>query len=346
MQLGILSFAEMTPDPKTGVTIMADERLAQVIEEAELADQLGLDVFGIGEHHRHDFAGSAPAVILAAIAAKTKTIRLTTAVTVLSADDPVRVFQQFTTLDLISKGRAEIMVGRGVFTEPFVLFGQNLEAYDEIFGEKLDLLLKLRDQERIDWTGKHRAGLQNQKIYPRPQRRIPIWVGVGGTQQSAIRAGQLGLPMTIGIVGGNPANFAPLAKLHRDAAAMAGHDLATTPLGLNMHAFLADSAAEAAEIFFPTYMQFMNGIGRERGWPPISRAHCDALIRPEGSMLLGSPEEVANKIIAQHKIFRHQRCTLQLSVGTTPHDKVLRAIELLGTKVAPMVREALSSGFG
>jgi probable LLM family oxidoreductase len=342
MEIGLYTFGEMTPDPATGISVPAAERMAQVIEAAQLADAVGLDVFGLGEHHRRDFVGSAPAVALAAIAATTRRIRLTSTVSVLGTEDPVRLFQQFATLDLISNGRAEIMAGRGVFPEPFALFGQDINNYDEIFVEKLNLLLKLRTQECITWSGRHRPALTRQFIYPRPiQNPLPVWIGVGGTPQSAARAGALGLPMAIGIIGGNPTAFAPLAKLHRDAAVQAGHDPRLVPISLNMHGFAANTLGEAADAFFPPYAAFMTGIGRERGWPPVSRAHFDQLIGPTGAMLIGSPEQIADKIIRNHGIFKNTRCLIQLSAGTMPHDLVLRAIDLIGSKVVPLVRAAL-----
>jgi probable LLM family oxidoreductase len=344
MELGLYTFGEMTADPVTGRTISATDRTAQVIEAAQLADDVGLDIYGIGEHHRADFIGAAPAVILSAIAAKTKHIRLTSTVSVLGTDDPVRLFQQFATLDLISQGRAEIMVGRGVFPEPFALFGKDINLYDEIFEEKLALLLQLREHERLTWSGRHRPALANQPVYPRPiQKRLPVWVGVGGTARSAARAGYLALPMAIGIVGGEPENFAPLAALHRQSAIQAGHDPRRVPLSLNMHGFIADSFSEAADAFYPPYAAFMTAIGRERGWPPVTRAHFDKLTSPNGSMLIGTPEQVAEKILRHHAIFKHDRCLIQLSAGTMPHDKLLHAIELFGAKVAPIVRAALGT---
>jgi len=342
MELGLYTFGEMTPDPASGATISAERRIAEVIEAAQLADEAGLDVYGIGEHHRPDFAGAAPPVILAAIAATTKRIRLTSTVTVLSTDDPVRVFQQFATLDLISGGRAELMAGRGVFLEPFTLFGQNTASYDEIFAEKLDLLLKLRDEERVTWSGRHRPALVNQPVHPRPnQKKLPVWIGVGGTAFSAARAGFLGLPMAIGIIGGDPATFASLAMLHRTGALAGGHDPEQIPLSINMHGFVADSFAEAADTFFPPYAAFMTGIGRERGWAPVTRDHFDRMTGPSGSMLIGTPLQVAEKIIRNYEIFKNERCLIQLSAGTIPHEKIMRAIELFGTKVAPIVRDRL-----
>jgi probable LLM family oxidoreductase len=339
MELGIYSFADATEDPTTGKTISHGERLRNLVEEIELADQVGLDVYGLGEHHRPDYASSAPAIVLANAAARTKNIRLTSAVTVLSSDEPVRVFQQFSTLDQLSEGRAEIMVGRGSFIESFPLFGYDLNDYNELFSEKLDLLLKIRDQERVTWSGKHRAALEDQAVYPRPyQDRLPIWIAVGGTPSSAVRAGMLGLPMSLAIIGGEPARFAPFADLYRESARRAGHDPAILPLSINSHGFVADSMEQAIDESFPAHKLMMDRIGRERGWPPSTRQQFEAGASLRGHLAIGSPEQVAEKILFQHEIFNHQRFLLQISVGSMPHEKVMRAIELFGTKVAPIVR--------
>jgi probable LLM family oxidoreductase len=343
MQIGIYTFAENTPDPRTGRTISAERRLRDLMEEIELADQAGLDVFGIGEHHRPDFVVSAPAVVLAAAAMRTRRIRLTSAVTVLSSDDPVRVFQDFATLDLLSGGRAEIMAGRGSFIESFPLFGYDLDDYDELFAEKLDLLLELRDSARVTWSGKHRAPLHDRGVYPRPlQEPLPIWIAVGGTPQSVVRAGTLGLPLALAIIGGEPARFAPLVELYRNAGRRAGHDPAKLAVSINSHAYVADGSQRAADEFFPSYAEQMSRIGRERGWPPTTRQQFDAMRAPSGALAVGSPQQVTEKILAQHEIFRHQRFMAQLSVGTMPHDQIMHAIELLGTVVAPAVRRELS----
>jgi probable LLM family oxidoreductase len=337
VELGIYTFAELTPDPATGRTVGAAERLRDLIEEIELADQVGLDVFGVGEHHRPDFAVSAPAVVLAAAAERTRRIRLTSAVSVLGSDDPVRVFQDFATLDLLSGGRAEIMAGRGSFIESFPLFGYDLEDYDELFAEKLDLLLAVRASERVTWSGRHRPPIDDRAVYPRPiQDPLPVWVAVGGTPASAVRAGALGLPLALGIIGGLPERFAPFAELHRRAARAAGHE--PPPLGINSHGFVAEASQEAADMAFPAFAATMNRIGRERGWPPMSRADFEASRTLRGANLVGSPQEVIEKILFQHEIFGHERFLLQISVGTLPHRSVLRAIELLGTEVAPVVR--------
>jgi probable LLM family oxidoreductase len=336
MELGVYSFAEVTggADP--------ERRLRDLLEEIELADQVGLDVYGLGEHHRPDYASSAPAVILAAAAARTRTIRLTSAVTVLSSDDPVRVFQDFATLDLISGGRAEIMAGRGSFVESFPLFGYDLDDYDSLFAEKLELLLKLRRSERVTWSGRHRAPLVDQPVYPRPvQDQLPVWLAVGGNPPSALRAGSLGLPMALAIIGGQPERFAPLVDLHRQAARRIGHE--QLPVGINTHGFVADTAEAAADAFFPPYADVMTQLGRERGWSPMSRRDFDAMTDLRGAIMIGNPEQVAEKIVFQHGVFGHQRYLMQLSVGTMPHRSVLRAIELLGTEVGPLVRKELGS---
>jgi probable LLM family oxidoreductase len=343
LQLGIYTFGETRVDPDTGRAPDAGQRLRDQVEEIELADQVGLDVFGLGEHHRPDYAISAPAVVLAAAIARTKRIILTSAVTVLSSDDPVRVFQNFATLDQLSSGRAEIMAGRGSFIESFPLFGHDLDDYEALFTEKLELLVKLRDSERITWSGQHRAALTDQPVYPRPfQDRLPIWVAIGGTPASAARAAKLGLPMAVAIIGGEPVRFAPLLDYYRDQAIRAGHDPAHLPIGINSHGFIADTTEEAAARFHGPLTGVMNRIGKERGWPPMTRAHYDQQIGPHGALVVGSPEAVAEKILFQHTIFRHQRFLLQLSVGPTPHAEVMRAIELFGTRVAPIVRRELS----
>jgi len=340
MELGIYTFAETTPDSVTGRTISPAERLRNLMEEIELADQLGLDVYGIGEHHRPEYAVSTPATVLAAAAVRTKRIRLTSAVTVLSSDDPVRVFQDFATLDLLSGGRAEIMAGRGSFIESFPLFGYDLHDYDELFAEKLGLLLKLRESESITWSGKHRAPLKELGVYPRPvQNPLPVWVAVGGTPNSAARAGALGLPMALAIIGGLPERFGRMAEIHRRTAQEFGH--APPALSVNSHGFIADTSQEASEIAFPAFAQVMDKIGQERGWPPMTREQFEASRTLRGANFVGSPQEIVEKILFQHQIFGHQRFLLQLTVGSMPHSKVMRAIELFGTKVAPVVRREL-----
>jgi probable LLM family oxidoreductase len=339
MEIGIYSFVERTPDPVTGHLVSAGQRLRDLLEEIELADQVGLDVFGVGEHHRPDYLASAPAVVLAAAAARTKRIRLTSAVTVLSSDDPVRVFQAFATLDLLSGGRAEIMAGRGSFIESFPLFGYSLDDYDALFAEKLDLLLALRDQERVTWSGLHRPSLDGLGVYPRPaQDRLPVWIAVGGTPKSVVRAGTLGLPIALAIIGGQPERFVPFVDLYRESARRAGHDPATLPVSINSHGFIADSSAQAAEEALPPYLDVMGRIGRERGWAPPTRRQFDAERSPRGALLVGNPQEVIDKILFEHELFGHQRFLMQMSVGTMAHDKIMRSIELLGTQVAPVVR--------
>ena len=341
MELGIYTFAELTPDPRTGETVTPRQRLRDLLEEIELADQVGLDVFGVGEHHRPDFAVSAPAVVLAAAAERTSRIRLTSAVSVLSSDDPVRVFQAFATLDLLSGGRAEIMAGRGSFIESFPLFGYDLHDYDELFAEKLDLLLAIRAAERVSWRGRHRPPLDGLAVHPRSvQQPLPVWVAVGGSPDSAVRAGRLGLPMALAIIGGLPERFVPFAELHRRAAAEAGH--APLPLSINSHGYLADDSRRAADESFGPFAATMNRIGRERGWAPLGRADFEAMRTPRGALFVGNPEEVVEKILFQHELFGHDRFLLQVSVGTLPHAGVLRSIELLGTEVAPAVRAELA----
>jgi probable LLM family oxidoreductase len=337
MELGVYTFAEL----RGGGTVDPGERLRDLIEEIELADELGLDVFGVGEHHRPDFAVSAPAVVLAAAAMRTKQIKLTSAVTVLSSDDPVRVFQEFATVDLLSGGRAEIMAGRGSFIESFPLFGYDLDDYDELFVEKLQLLLKVRESERVTWSGRHRAPIDDLGVYPRPNRELPVWVAVGGNAESAARAGTLGLPMALAIIGGQPERFKPFAELHRKAAEHAGHG--PLPLSINSHGYVADTSEKAAEEFYPSYAAMMNAIGRERGWSPIQRQDFDAMRTRRGALVVGSPEDVVEKILFQHEVFGHQRFLAQMSVGTMPRDKVLRSIELFATAVAPAVRAALDT---
>lgn len=342
MEIGVYTFAETTPDPATGKTIETGQRLRDLIEEIVLADQLGLEVFGIGEHHRADFSASAPPVILAAAATQTKTIRLASAVTVLSSDDPVRVYQQFATLDFLSGGRAEIMAGRGSFIESFPLFGYDLNDYDELFAEKLELLLQIRDSERVTWEGTHRAPLHDQPVYPRTRRDLPIWIAVGGNPPSAARAGMLNLPMALAIIGGMPERFAPFVHLFRRAAREAGHDADKLPVGINTHGYVADTSQQAADEFFPSYAAQMSRIGRERGWPPTTREHFNAGLGLRNHLAVGSPEQVIEKILYQREKLGHQRYLMQMSVGTMPHAQTMRSIELFGTKVAPAVRKALN----
>jgi probable LLM family oxidoreductase len=337
VEIGVYTFADVAleaggPGP--------EQRLREVVEEMALADEVGLDVFGVGEHHRADYAASAPAVVLAAGAARTSRIRLTSAVSVLSSDDPVRVFQQFATLDLLSGGRAEVMAGRGSFVESFPLFGYDLADYDELFAEKLDLLLALRAHERVTWSGRHRPPLDDQPVHPRPvQDPLPVWVAVGGNPASAVRAGTLGLPMALAIIGGIPERFAPLVALYREAAARAGHE---PRVGINTHGFVAADHATAAEAYYPHHAEVMDRIGRERGWGPTNRRAFTAATGLRGHLTLGSPAEVVEKVLFQHEVFGHDRALVQLALGTVPHRAVMTAIELLGTEVAPAVRAALA----
>ncbi len=342
MELGITTFVENTPDPSTGKILPPELRMSNLLEEIELADQLGLDVFGIGEHHRPDFIVSSPAVVMAAAAARTKQIKLTSAVTVLSSDDPVRVYQDFAQVDLISKGRVEVMAGRGSFIESFPLFGYDLQDYDTLFAEKLDLLVKINEQERITWSGRHRASIDNLGIYPRAyQEKLPIWVAVGGTPASVVRAANYGLPVALAIIGGMPAQFVPLIHLYKEKWKEA-NNTAPLQLAINSHGYIADDSQTAADEFFLPYAQLMSQIGRERGWPPTSRAQFEAMRSPQGSLLVGSPQQVIDKILYEHELFVFTRFLLHITVGTMPHAKVMRAIELLGTVVAPAVRKALS----
>ncbi|MDX0539405.1 LLM class flavin-dependent oxidoreductase [Sinorhizobium medicae] len=342
MELGLYTFADVDPNA-ADKGAEARRRLTNLLEEIELADQVGLDVFGLGEHHRPDYAASAPAVILAAAAARTSRIRLTSAVTVLSSDEPVRVFQQFATLDVLSNGRAEIMAGRGSFIESFPLFGLSLDDYDQLFAEKLDLLLALRDNERVTWSGALRAPIDDRGVYPRPlQDPLPLWIAVGGTPQSVARAGALSLPMALAIIGGEPERFAPLFKLYREAARRSGQDPSKLKSSINVHGFIADTTQEAADQFYGPQAEVMNRIGRERGWGPTNRTHFDRAISPTGNLFLGDPETVARKIVAHQKLFDIDRFLLQMAIGPMPHDRILRGIELYGTKVAPLVREMLA----
>jgi len=342
VEIGVYTFAELRPDPASGATVSAEQRLHDLLEEIDLAEQVGLDVFGVGEHHRPDFAVSAPAVVLGAAATRTERIRLTSAVSVLSSDDPVRVFQEFATVDLLSGGRAEVMAGRGSFIESFPLFGYDLNDYDELFAEKLELLLRLIEAERVTWSGTHRSSIDDLGVYPRPvQARLPVWVAVGGTPQSAIRAGTLGLPMALAIIGGQPDRFVPFVDVHREAARRAGHD-PVPPVSINSHAYVAETSEQAAEEFYPAYSAMMNAIGKERGWSPMQRQDFDALRTLRGALVVGSPQDVIEKILFQHELFGHDRFLAQTSVGTLPHANVQRSIELLGTEVAPVVREEVA----
>ncbi len=344
MEFGVYTFAEARLDPATGEPFGLDKTFADLMEQIELADRVGLDVFGLGEHHRPDYAVSAPAVALAAAAAVTKRIRLTSAVTVLSSDDPVRVYEEFATLDCLSGGRAEIMAGRGAFIESFPLFGYALDDYDALFAEKLDLLLAIRAGNRPVWQGRHRAPLDGrQGVYPRAlQNPLPVWIASGGTPQSVARAGAFGLPLAIAIIGGEPARFAPLAQIYREAGRRAGVAAESLKIGINGHGFLADSAEAAAEAFFAPYATVMDRLGRERGWGAYTRAQFDLGRTLRGHLTVGTPNEAIAKILAQHEIFGHDRTLMQMKVGLQSQAAILRSIELFGTVVAPAVRAALA----
>ncbi len=339
MELGIYTFAETPPDGGAGPARSAAQRLRELLEEIELADQLGVEVYGVGEHHRPDYVVSSPAVVLAAAAERTKNIRLTSAVTVLSSDDPIRVFQQFATLDLLSNGRAEIMAGRGSFIESFPLFGYDLNDYNALFAEKLELLLQLRARERVTWRGTTRPALNDLGVYPRPlQETLPVWVAVGGTPQSAVRAGTLGLPMALAIIGGLPEQFVPLVDLYRDAGHRAGHPESQLKVSINSHLYVADDSRQASDEFFPGYAAIMSRIGRERGWPPLSRQQFEAGRTLRGALFVGSPQEIIDKIMYQYELFGHDRFLAQISVGVMEHSKIMSAIERFGTLVAPVIR--------
>jgi probable LLM family oxidoreductase len=337
VELGLSTFADLA----SGVS--PQQRMADLLEEAKLADELGFDLFAVGEHHRQDFLVSAPAVVLAAIAVVTERIRLSSAVTVLSSDDPVRVFEEFAHVDLLSGGRAEIMAGRGSFIESFPLFGYDLDDYDDLYAEKLDLLLAIRASESVTWSGRLRAPLQDAVVWPRPvQDPLPVWVAVGGSPQSVIRAGMLGLPLTVAIIGGQPERFVPLVDLYREAYARASHDPAQQRIAINTHCFVGQTRDAADAAFAEPYLAMMNRIGRERGWPPSGRGEYNALASPRGAVAVGSPQQVAEKLLFEHELFEHQRYVAQMSVGAVAHGDVMRSIELFGTQVAPLVRDEVA----
>jgi len=345
MEIGVDSFGAVISDPAKGLTVSPIERMDNLLHEIVLADQVGLDVFGIGEHHRSEFVDSAPSVILGAAATRTNNIRLTSAVTVLSAADPVRIFQEFATLDLISHGRAEIVAGRGSSVEAFPLFGFDLNDYDALFSEKLDLLLKIRDNTHVNWSGKHRPALTGQAVYPRPlQNPLPIWVGVGGTPASFVRAGTLGLPLMVAIIGGEPKRFRPLIDLYREAGRRAGHPADKLIVGLHAIGFIGNTTESAADEFYPGYAHTFTEIGKERGWPPATRAQFDALRGPTGALLIGDAKTVADKIRYVNEVLGGlARITFQMGVSALPHQKMLQSIELLGTRVAPIIRKELNT---
>lgn len=345
MQVGIDSFGAVISDSVTGLTLSPVQRMQNLIEEIELADEVGLDVFGIGEHHRAEFLDSAPAVILSAAATRTKNIRLSSAVTVLSAADPVRVFQEFATLDLISRGRAEIVAGRGSFVESFPLFGFRLDDYDALFSEKLDLLMKIREHTHVRWSGKYRAPLTGQAVYPRPlQNPLPIWVGVGGTPASFVRAGELGLPLAVAIIGGEPRRFRPLIDLYRETGRRAGHGQEKLMVGLHAVGFVGDTTQQAADDFYPGYSYTFTEIGKERGWPPTTRSQFDAARGPTGALIIGDPERIAEKILYVNEALGGlSRITFQMGVSALSHQKMLQSIELLGTQVVPIIKKEFAA---
>jgi probable LLM family oxidoreductase len=343
MQIGIDSFAAAYDDASLAVS--ASDRLRNLVEQIEYADQVGLDVFGIGEHHRREYLDSAPAVILGAAAARTHRIRLTSAVTVLSSADPVRVFQNFATLDLLSQGRAEMVVGRGSFIESFPLFGLQLQDYDSLFAEKLDLLLNIRENEHVHWSGKHRAALTGQGVYPRPvQNPLPIWLGVGGTPQSFARAGALGLPLMVAIIGGEPRRFRPLVDLYRETGKRFGYSPHRLRVGVHALGYVAPTTQQAIDDFFPGYARALASVAKERGWPAVNRAHFDAQRTPEGALLVGNVEEVIEKVVRYSEALGGiSRLSFQMNVASLPHVKLMQAIEAVGTRVAPAVRERLAT---
>lgn len=344
MELGIMTFADMQPETSANSGVNGRQRMLDLMEEIKLADQLGLDVFGVGEHHRPDYAVSSPAVVLAAAAVVTRNIKLASAVTVLSSDDPVRVYQQFATVDLLSGGRAEIMAGRGSFIESFPLFGQDLGDYDELFTEKLDLLLQINSNEPVHFDGKHRPSLHNIGVYPHAyQEKIPVWVAAGGTPASAVRAAKLGLPLMLAIIGGMPQQFAGFINLYKQTAIQSGKALSDLQFGVNHHMFVSEDSQKAADDFFPHYAAQMSRIGRERGWQPLTRQQYDAARSPQGALMVGSVQQVVDKILQEHELFGNTRFMAQASVGPVPHELTMRSIELFGEKVAPAVRKALAT---
>jgi probable LLM family oxidoreductase len=338
MELGIYSFVEMDPQSGGNKGIEGYKRMQELMEEIVFAEQVGLDVFAIGEHHRADYLVSSPAVVLAAASQKTSTIKLSSAVTVLSSDDPVRVFQDFATVDLLSGGRAEIMAGRGSFIESFPLFGYDLKDYDALFSEKLELLLKINDEEKLTWQGNLRPSINGLGVYPRPLNKIPIWVAVGGTPESLMRAGRLGLPMALAIIGGSPQRFKTLVELYRESFLNANH-LHTANVGINSHVFIGDNSTQAANDFYPSYAATMTRIGRERGWGPMNRMQFDMMRQKEGSLIVGSPQEVIEKLLYEYELFNNDRFLAQMTVGPLDHKKLMRSIELFGTVVAPAIRK-------
>lgn len=339
MEIGISTFGELQPDGVAGKAVNAHKRVQELLEEVKLADEVGLDVYAFGEHHRSDFVISSPEIMMAAAAAITKNIKLSSSVTVLSSADPVRTFQNFATVDLISNGRAEIIAGRGSFTESFPLFGYNLNDYDDLFTEKLGLLLQLNEEEIVTWQGKHRKSIVKRGVYPRPiQPSIPIWIGVGGTPASAQRAGRMNLPMAVAILGSPPEQFVPFINLYRKSAAEAGHDPAKLQLAISSQFYVAENAQQAADEFYPSYEQLMNRVGKDRGWSPMNRQQFEYL-RSDGPLVVGSPQQAIDKIMHQYELFQNTRFLAQLVTGSISHKQVLKTIELLGTEIAPVIRK-------
>lgn len=342
MEFGLITFADMKREALDGGGVNGRQRLKELLEEIKLADELGLDVFGVGEHHRPDYAVSSPAVVLGAAAAITKNIKLSSAVTVLSSDDPVRVFQNFSTVDLLSGGRAEIMAGRGSFIESFPLFGYDLDDYDELFSEKLDLLLQLNQSSKVSWRGKHRPSINNLGVYPRPyQDSIPVWLAAGGTPASAVRTATLGLPLMLAIIGGRPEQFVPFINLYKETATKTGKTISQLQIGINNHFYVSEDSQQAANEFYPFYAEMMNRVGRERGWPPLSRQQYDYARSAQGALMTGSVQEVIDKILYEHELFGNTRFLAQASVGNVPHAKTMHSIELFGSKVVPAVKKEI-----
>lgn len=341
MELGISTFGEVTPDRVAGKAVNAHLRVQELLEEVKLADEVGLDVYAFGEHHRPDFVISAPEIMMAAAAAITKNIHLSSSVTVLSSADPVRTFQNFATVDLISGGRAEMIAGRGSFIESYPLFGFDLDDYDELFTEKLEMFLEIGKHEILNWKGKFRSSVVNQGVYPRPyQEQIPVWIGVGGTPASAKRAGTLNLPMIIAILGSAPKHFVPFVELYRESAALAGHDVSKLQLAISSQFHVAENTRQAADEFYPSYEALMNRVGRDRGWSPMNRDSFEYL-RKDGPLVVGDVQYAVDKILGQHELFKNTRFVAQLVTGHTKHSDILKSIELYGTKVAPVVRKTL-----
>ena len=342
LEFGLMTFADMAPEEAGKPGVNAHLRVQELLEEIRLADELGLDVFGLGEHHRPDYAASAPAVILGAAAAITRNIRLSSAVTVLSSDDPVRVYQNFSTIDLLSGGRAEVMAGRGSFIESFPLFGYDLKDYDSLFSEKLELLLAINNSETIKWSGQHRAAIDGLGVYPRAlQQKLPVWLAAGGTPASAVRAGKLGLPLILAIIGGQPSHFVPFINLYKETWKKAGHDMGAIRFAINNHVFVGEDSRRAADEFYPHYAVMMNRVGKDRGWPPLSREHFELSRSPQGALMVGSVQEVVEKMLYEHELFGFTRFLAQASVGTVPHKLTMKSIELFGSKVVPEVKKHL-----